>query len=43
MESTCEFGIEPWGSIKCWETVECLKNWRPLEWCSAPESYLVSS
>jgi hypothetical protein len=23
MESSCEFGIEPLGSIKCWETIEC--------------------
>jgi hypothetical protein len=22
-ESYCEFGIEPSGSIKCWETIEC--------------------
>jgi hypothetical protein len=21
--SSCEFGIEPSGSMKCWETVEC--------------------
>jgi hypothetical protein len=20
---SCEFGIEPSGSIKCWETIEC--------------------
>jgi hypothetical protein len=23
VESSCEFGIEPSGSIKCWETIEC--------------------
>jgi hypothetical protein len=23
--SSCEFGIEPSGSIKCWETIECPK------------------
>jgi hypothetical protein len=22
----CEFGIEPSGSIKCWETIECRYN-----------------
>jgi hypothetical protein len=22
MESSCEFGIEPSGSMKCWETIE---------------------
>jgi hypothetical protein len=26
MESSCEFGIEPSGSIKCWETIECADN-----------------
>jgi hypothetical protein len=34
--SSCEFGIEPSGSIKCWETIACPNNWGPLEWCSAP-------
>jgi hypothetical protein len=24
--SSCEFGIEPSGSIKCWETIECPNN-----------------
>jgi hypothetical protein len=23
VECSCEFGIEPSGSIKCWETIEC--------------------
>jgi hypothetical protein len=23
VESSCEFGIEPLGSIQCWETIEC--------------------
>jgi hypothetical protein len=23
VESSCEFGIEPSGSIKCWKTIEC--------------------
>jgi hypothetical protein len=22
VESSCEFDIEPWGFIKCWETIE---------------------
>jgi hypothetical protein len=30
VESCCEFGIEPSGSMKCWETIEWL-----LEFCSA--------
>jgi hypothetical protein len=25
-ESSCEFGIELLGSIKCWETIECPNN-----------------
>jgi hypothetical protein len=33
-----ELGNEPSGSIKCWETTEWLRNWWPLEWCSAPQS-----
>jgi hypothetical protein len=24
------FGIEPLGSIKCWETIECPNNWGSL-------------
>jgi hypothetical protein len=23
VESSCEFGIEPSGSVKCWGTIEC--------------------
>jgi hypothetical protein len=30
-ENSYEFGIEPSGSIKCWETVECPNYWGPLE------------
>jgi hypothetical protein len=26
-----EFGVEPSGSIKCWETIEWHNNWWPLE------------
>jgi hypothetical protein len=29
--SSCEIGNEPSGSIKCWETVEWLHSWWPLE------------
>jgi hypothetical protein len=25
-DSFCEFGIEPSGFIKCWETIECTNN-----------------
>jgi hypothetical protein len=28
---TGEFGIEPSGSIKCWETIKYPNNWGPLE------------
>jgi hypothetical protein len=31
VESSCEFGNEPLGSIKCWETIEWPNNWWPLE------------
>jgi hypothetical protein len=31
VESSCEFGIEPSGSINCWETIECPNNWGSLE------------
>jgi hypothetical protein len=35
VESSCERGNEPSGSIKCWETTEWLHNLWPLEWYSA--------
>jgi hypothetical protein len=35
VESSCEFGIELSGSIKCWETMECSNNFGPFERCSA--------
>jgi hypothetical protein len=38
VESSCELGNEPSGSIKCWETTEWLDNLWPLEWYSAPQS-----
>jgi hypothetical protein len=31
MESSCECGYEPSGSIKCRETIEWLHNWLSLE------------
>jgi hypothetical protein len=31
VESSCELGIEPSGSINCWETNECPINWGSLE------------
>jgi hypothetical protein len=27
VESSCGFGNEPSGSIKCWETIEWPNNW----------------
>jgi hypothetical protein len=37
VESSCELGNEPSGSIKCWETIERLHNLWPLECYSAPQ------
>jgi hypothetical protein len=42
VESSCERGNEPSGSIKCWGSTEWLHNLWPLEWYSAPQSQLVS-
>jgi hypothetical protein len=39
VETSCERGNEPSGSIKCWETTEWLHNLWPLERYSAPQSY----
>jgi hypothetical protein len=36
VEGSCEHGIEPSGSIKCWEVLEWLHNWRLLKKGSAP-------
>jgi hypothetical protein len=33
-ESSCECSNKPSGSIKCWETIEWLHEWWPLEQCS---------
>jgi hypothetical protein len=38
MESSCECGNEPKGSIKSWETIEWPHNLWPLEWYSVPQS-----
>jgi hypothetical protein len=40
VKSSCERGNELSGSIKCWETTEWLHNWWPLEWYSAPHSFI---
>jgi hypothetical protein len=37
VESSCEFGIEPLGSIKCWETFE-----RPSGLSSGAQLHRVS-
>jgi hypothetical protein len=37
VEGSCEHGIEPSGSIKCWEVLEWLHNWRLLKKGSAAE------
>jgi hypothetical protein len=42
VESSCELGNEPSGSIKCWESTEWLHNLWPLEQHSAPQGWLVS-
>jgi hypothetical protein len=36
MEGSSEHGIEPSGSIKCWEVLEWLHNWQLLKKGSAP-------
>jgi hypothetical protein len=36
VEGSCEHGIESSGSIKCWEVLERLNNWRLLKKGSAP-------
>jgi hypothetical protein len=36
VEGSCEHGIESSGSIKCWEVLEVLHNWRLLKKGSAP-------
>jgi hypothetical protein len=38
VESSCEFGIDPLGSINCWKTIKCPNNWGSLEEFSAPQS-----
>jgi hypothetical protein len=35
VENSCEFGIEPLGSTKCWETIKWPNSWLLLEQCSA--------
>jgi hypothetical protein len=36
VEGSCEHGNEPSGCIKCWEFLECLRNWQLLKKGSAP-------
>jgi hypothetical protein len=36
LEVSCEHDNEPSGSIKCWEVLEWLLNWRLLKKGSAP-------
>jgi hypothetical protein len=36
VEGSCEHDIEPSGSIKCWEVLEGMHNWRLLKTSSAP-------
>jgi hypothetical protein len=36
VEGSCEHGIEPSGSIKCWGVLEGLHNWMLLKKGSAP-------
>jgi hypothetical protein len=36
VESSCEHGDEPLGSIKCWEVLGWLQNWQLLKKDSAP-------
>jgi hypothetical protein len=42
VESSCELGNEPSGSIKCWESAKWLHNLLPIEWYLASQSQLVS-
>jgi hypothetical protein len=35
-EGSCEQGIEPSGSMKCWDILERLHNWQLLKNDSAP-------
>jgi hypothetical protein len=37
VERSCEHGNEPSDSIKCWEVLEQLHNWKLLKKGSAPE------
>jgi hypothetical protein len=41
VEGSCEHGNEPLGSVKCWEILEWLSDWRLLKMDSAPWSLLL--
>jgi hypothetical protein len=43
VESSCEHGNEPPGTIKCWDCTEWLHKLWPLEWYSAAQSQLVET
>jgi hypothetical protein len=43
VEGSCKHGHEPSDSIKCWEILESVTNWRLPKKDSAPWSYLVTS
>jgi hypothetical protein len=43
VESSCEFGIERSGSMKCWETIEWPNILWPLEYAFSSEHHLVTS
>jgi hypothetical protein len=36
VKGSCDHGDEPSGSIKCWDVLEWLDNWRLLKKGSAP-------
>jgi hypothetical protein len=41
VECSCEHGNEPSCSIRCWEILEQLSDWRLFKKNSAPWSYLL--
>jgi hypothetical protein len=43
VESSCECGDGPSGSMKCWKTIECLHDWWPHKYCSAAKCSLYHS
>jgi hypothetical protein len=43
VEGSFEHGNEPLGSIKCWEVLEQLRNWRLFKKYSVPRSFVLVS